>query len=48
VAVVDKIAVIIKQLPPATSNAIQIIALTNPKLTQKYEELKKYVGLIDE
>ncbi len=48
VAVVDQIAVTIKQLPPSTSSAIQIATLTNPKLTQKYEELKKFVGLVDE
>ena len=48
VATVDQIAVIIQQLPPATSSAIKIAALTNPALTSKYDELKKYVTLIDE
>ncbi len=48
VAVVDRIAVIIKQPTLATSSAIQIAALTNPALTRKYEEFKKYVSLVDE
>ena len=48
VAVIDQIAVIIKQLPLATSSAVQIVALTNPILTRKYDELKKYVNLVDE
>ena len=48
VATVDQIAVIIQQLPPATSSAIKIAALTNLALISKYDELKKYVTLIDE
>jgi hypothetical protein len=48
VATEDQIAVIIQQLPPATSSAIKIAALTNPALIKKYEELKKYVSLVDE
>ena len=44
----NQIAVIIKQLPPATTSAIQIAALTNPALTRTYGELKKFISLMDE
>ena len=44
----DQIAVIIKQLPPATASAIQIAALTNKALTRTYGELKKFISLMDE
>ncbi len=48
VATADQIAIIIQQLPPATSNAIKIAARTSLALVTKYDELKKYVALIDE
>ena len=48
VATANQIAVIIQQLPPTTSSAIKIAALTNPALNTKYDELKKYVSLVDE
>ena len=48
VASTNQIVVIIQQLPPATSSAIKIAALTNPALNTKYDELKKYVSLVDE
>ncbi len=35
----DQIAVIVKQLPPATTSAIQIAALTNQALTRTYGEV---------
>jgi hypothetical protein len=44
----NQIAVIIKQLPPATTSAIQIAALTNPAITRTYGELKKFISLMDE
>jgi len=44
----NQIAVIIKQLPPATASAIQIAALTNPALIRTYGELKKFISLMDE
>ena len=47
VATVDHIVVTIQQLPPANSSAIKIVALTNLALITKYDELKKYVTLID-
>jgi hypothetical protein len=45
---VNRIAVIIKQLPLGTTNAIQIAALTNPTLIRSCDELKKYIALVDE
>lgn len=45
---IDQIAVIVKQLPPSTTSAIQISALTNPALMRRYDELKEYVTLVDE
>ena len=48
VATADRIVVIIKHLPPATASAIKIASLTNPTLITRFEELKKYVTLVDE
>ncbi len=48
VATANQVAVIIQQLPPVTSSAIKIVALTNPALNSKHEEPKKYVSLVDE
>ncbi len=48
VSIENQLAVVIKRLPAAVGNAVNIHSLTNPNIKSKYIDLKDFVKVIDD